>query len=104
MRVTITARHCEIAPDLRVRSRELLERLGKVAGRPHDARVTFEEDHGEALAEVRLHTARGMVHVGSGSGPDHRTALDRAVARVRRQLDRGVQVRRRTSRVEREPQ
>lgn len=97
MRITITARHCEIAADLRARARDLMDRLGKVAGRPHDGRVTFEADHGEALAEVRLHTARGVVYVGSAGGPDHRTALDRAASRVRRQLERRTPPRRRTA-------
>ena len=94
MRMTITARHCVIPDELRARARELLERLGKVAARPHDGRVIFAADHGEATVEVRLHTARGTVHVGKALADDHRTALDSAIARVRRQLDkRAVPVR-----------
>ncbi len=88
MRTTITARHCDVASELRARARELLERLGRVASRPHDAQVIFARDHGEAAVEVRLHTARGQVHVGKALASDHRTALDRAAARVRRQLDK----------------
>jgi ribosome-associated translation inhibitor RaiA len=88
MRTTMTARHCDVALELRARARALLERLGRVASRPHDAQVLFAEDHGEAVVEVRLHTARGQVHVGKALAADHRTALDRAVARVRRQLDK----------------
>lgn len=101
MRVTVTARHCEVSGELRARARELLERLGRVAGRPHDAQVTFAEDHGEASVELRLHTARGVVHVGRAFGADHRSALDRAAARVRRQLDKTAPSRRRS--MEREP-
>ena len=102
MRVTITARHCEISAELRARARELMERLGKVAGRPHDGSVTFAEDHGAASAELRLHTARGVVHVAGAVGADHRSALDRAMARLRRQLDKKpAPARRRT--VQREP-
>jgi len=94
MRITITARHCEIPDELRARARALLERLGKVAARPHDARVIFADDHSEAAVEVRLHTARGKVYVGKALADDHRTALDRAAQRVRRQLDkRAVAVR-----------
>ena len=94
MRITITARHREIPDELRARARALLERLGKVAARPHDARVIFADDHGEAAVEVRLHTARGKVYVGKALADDHRTALDRAAQRVRRQLDkRAVAVR-----------
>ena len=88
MRITITARHVEIPDELRARARTLLDRLGKVAARPHDAQVVFADDHGEAAVEVRLHTARGKVYVGKALADDHRTALDLAIARVRRQLDK----------------
>ena len=88
MRITVTARHCDISPDLRDRARDLMERLAKVAARPHDGQVIFEDDHGVATAELRLHTARGVLLVGRAEGDDHRSALDRAAARVRRQLDK----------------
>src|SRR5207244_10470053 len=88
MRITITARHCEIPDELRARARERLERLARIAPRPHDGRVVFVADHGRPTVEVRLHTGRGAVHVGTARGADHRTALDLAVAKVRRQLDK----------------
>lgn len=88
MRTTITGRHCDVSDDLRSRARELVARLAKVASRPHDAQVIFLADHGGAAVEVRLHTARGRVLVGTAEAADHRSALDRAVARVRRQLDK----------------
>jgi ribosomal subunit interface protein len=88
MRITITARHCEIPDALRGRARALIERLGKIAARPQDARVIFAGDHGEAAVEVRMHTARGKIFVGKALADDHRTALDRAAQRVRRQLDK----------------
>ena len=88
MRTTVTARHCAVPDELHVRARELVGRLAKVASRPHNAQVIFGTDHGGAAVEIRLHTARGRVHVATAGGPDHRSALDRAVARVRRQLDK----------------
>jgi len=88
MRITITARHCDIPDELRQRARALLERLSRVAARPHDAQVIFGADHGTPTVEVRLHTARGRIHVGTAGGADHRSALDRAGAKVRRQLDK----------------
>ena len=88
MHITVTARHCDVTPDLRLRARALVERLAKVAARPHDGQVIFSENHGVAAAELRLHAARGTVLVGRAEGIDHRTALDRAAARVRRQLDK----------------
>ncbi len=101
MRITITARHCEIPDELRARARAQVERLAKIASRPHDAQVIFGEDHGAPAVEVRLHTARGQVHVGCADGADHRTALDQAVAKVRRQLDKAPPKRRHS--LEREP-
>ena len=88
MRVTITARHCEIPDELRARARDRLERLARIAPRPHDGRVVFVADNGRPTVEVRLHTGRGVVHVGTARGADHRSALDLAVAKVRRQLDK----------------
>lgn len=88
MRVTITARHTKVSDDLRQRARELVDRLAKVASRPEDAQVIFGDDHDVAVVELRLHVARGDVLVGRAEGTDHRSALDRAAARVRRQLDK----------------
>src|SRR5512145_724291 len=44
MRVTITARHTEIDDELRAHARELVEKVAKLARRPHHAQVTFSED------------------------------------------------------------
>jgi ribosome-associated translation inhibitor RaiA len=88
VRVTIAARQCEIADHLRDRARELVSRLERVAPRVHSARVTFAEDHGESVVELELRGARGAVHVARGAGPDHRSALDRAAQRMRRQAGR----------------
>jgi ribosome-associated translation inhibitor RaiA len=90
MRITVTARHCDIPDELRARARALVERLIKVAGRPQDAQIIFGTDHGSATAEVRLHTTRRTVYVGTAVGADHRSALDVAAAKVRRQLDKAV--------------
>ena len=88
MRITITARHCDVATELATRARAQLARLERIAPRPHDARVLFVADNGRPLVEVRLHAARGVLHVAKARGSDHRTALDAAVAKVRRQLDK----------------
>ncbi|HEX9610972.1 MAG TPA: HPF/RaiA family ribosome-associated protein [Gemmatimonadales bacterium] len=95
MRITTTARHADVPPELRVRARALLERVGKVAARTHDARVIFAAEHGRSAVELQLHTVRGRVLVARAEAPDHRTALDRAAARLRRQLDKATPSRRR---------
>ena len=88
MRISVTARHCEVSDDLRQRARTLIARLAKLAARAHDAQALFGDDHGVAIVELRLHTVRSRILVGRAEAVDHRTALDRAVARVRRQLDK----------------
>jgi ribosome-associated translation inhibitor RaiA len=88
MRVTITGRHVAVPAELRGRARALVDRLARLAPRGQDARVLFADDHGVPYVELRVHVARGAVLVGRAEGPDHRTALDRAAARVRRQVDK----------------
>ena len=94
MRITITARHRELPSELRARARTLLERLARVAPRPLDARVVFDADHGRPSVEVRLHAARGALYVGTARGTDQGSALNLAVAKVRRQLDKSPMRRR----------
>ena len=88
METTITTRHGEIAEALHLRAERLVERLARLAIRPTAAHVTFDLDHQRATAEIRLTAARGAVHVASAEAADHRTALDRAAQKLRRQLDK----------------
>jgi ribosome-associated translation inhibitor RaiA len=50
--------------------------------------VTFDVAGQGQIAELRLHLASGEVLVAKGDGPDHRTALDRAEEKLRRQVER----------------
>ena|SRR5436189_2733995 len=86
MRITITVRHTEVDDDLRAHTRELVGKVVKLVRRPHHAQVIFTEDHGEAGVEIEIHVPRGRVHVAKSLAPDHRTALDAAIARVKRQV------------------
>jgi ribosomal subunit interface protein len=88
MEPTITARHCEISDALRQRAVSVMERLGNLASRPMDSTVVFDTDGIEMTVEIRLHVPRGEVLVAKGEGVDHRTALDRAEERLRRQVER----------------
>jgi ribosomal subunit interface protein len=86
MRLTITARHTEIDDELRAQTRELVQKVLKVAHRPHHAQVTFSDDHGEVEVEIEVHVPRGRIHVAKASAADHRSALDAALGRMKRQL------------------
>jgi ribosomal subunit interface protein len=88
MQTTITVRHCEISDTLRERAITVVERLGNLASRPMEMTVVFDTDATRQTAELRLHVARGEILVAKGEGPDHRTALDRAEAKLRRQVER----------------
>lgn len=96
MQPTITARHCEISDALRDRAVSVVERLGTLASRPMESTVVFDTDGIELTVEIRLHLARGEVLVAGGDGPDHRTALDRAEEKLRRQIERASERSRRS--------
>ena len=88
MQTTITARHCEISEALRERAFAVVERLGAIANRPIEATVVFDAEGMRQTAELRLHVARGEMLVAKGEAEDHRTALDRAEDKLRRQVEK----------------
>jgi ribosomal subunit interface protein len=88
MHTTITTRHCEVPEPLRERAITVMERLGSLASRPMDMTVVFDTDGIQQTVELRLHVARGEILVAKGEGADHRTALDRAEDKLRRQVER----------------
>ena len=84
----ITTRHCDVETELRTRAATVTQRIGSLAGRPTEAAVVFAVNAGTATVELRLHNAAGEGFVARGEGPDHRSALDRAEERLRRQVSR----------------
>lgn len=98
MRTTITVRHCEVTDTLRERARVVAGRLAGLSPQALDATVLFAAGSQGSTAEIRLHARGRKLLVGSGSGPDHRTALDRAEARLRAQLLKATTLRRQSRR------
>ena len=88
MRTTVTTRHCEIPDELKARADALVQRVAKAAHRPQSADVVFDTDHGNKVVEIQLKLTRGQVRFASAEAEDFRTALDRAVAKMRNQLDK----------------
>jgi ribosomal subunit interface protein len=88
MQTTITVRHCEITDALRERALTVSDRLANFSRRPLEAAIVFDEDGLQRVVELRLRVARGEILVAKGEGGDHRTALDRAEDKLRRQLDK----------------
>lgn len=96
MQTTITARHCEISDALKDRARSVVERLGSIATRPVESAVVFDVEGLVQTAELRLHLSRGEILIARGEAADHRSALDRAEERLRRQLEKATTRPRRT--------
>jgi ribosomal subunit interface protein len=94
MQTTITTRHCAVSEALRERAITVMERLGSLATRPMEMTVVFDADGNQQTVELRLHVAHGEILVAKGEGADHRTALDRAEDKLRRQVERASDRRR----------
>jgi ribosome-associated translation inhibitor RaiA len=95
MRTTISVRHCEISLALRERAESVAARFAQLSPHALDAAVVFDVQPPACTAEIRLHHRGGKVLIGAGLGPDHRTALDRAEAKLRPQLDKAGNARQR---------
>lgn len=95
MQTTIIARHCEVSDPLRDRAITVMERLGSLASRAMEMSVVFGTEGIEQTVELRLHLGGGDVLVASAEGADHRTALDRAEEKLRRQVERASERHRR---------
>jgi ribosomal subunit interface protein len=90
MRITVTARHCEVSEELRARAEQVVEKAVKIASRPQSAEVIFDADHGDKVVELKLFLPRGLVKVASAEASDFRTALDRAADKIRNQIAKEV--------------
>ncbi len=88
MQTTVTARHVEVTETLKQRALVVLQRIGRYVRRPLESSVVFDKDGSEAFAEVRLHVAHGEVFVAKSVDKDHRSALDRAEGKLRRQIEK----------------
>jgi ribosome-associated translation inhibitor RaiA len=86
--VTVTARHCDIESDLRARAEAIVRRLAEVSPFAQEGAVVFDTAPLGGLVELRLHLSGGRVLVASAEAAEHRTALDQAEDRLRRQLER----------------
>ncbi len=93
MRTTISARHCEISDELRQRAESVLQRLNGLVNRPVDGTIVFDVAPQSASVEIRIHSSSGEIFVATGEDKDHRSALDRAEEKVKRQLDKHMTAR-----------
>jgi ribosomal subunit interface protein len=90
VKTTITARHCEIADEIRTRAAEVAEKLAHLAHRPQRMEIVFDDDHQRRVVELKMWLPRGQVLVATGEESDFRTALDRAAEKLRSQLEKNA--------------
>ena len=86
MHVTVSVRHCTVAEELRARAESLVEHLAHLTPFAQDGTVVFDAEPPRQSVEIRFRLSGGQVLVAVGEADDHRTALDRADQRMRRQL------------------
>jgi len=87
MRSVITARHTDLSPRLRQRAERLLPRIAKHARRPRSAEIIFDADHGQKVVEMLVSLPRGITAVARAEAPTFPSALTRAAAKLKHQLD-----------------
>ena len=90
MQIIVSTRHSKVTDELKERAQQQVARLEKLAQRPVSVEVLFDTDHGSRIVELRLTNARGNPKIASAEGVDFVTALDGAVAKLRKQLTRGT--------------
>jgi ribosomal subunit interface protein len=88
MNVSITTRHCSVSERTRSEAEERLQRLQRYEPRVANAEIEFDDDHGTKQVETRIFVMGSHSIVAHGSGDTFRTALDRSIDRLTRQLKR----------------
>ncbi len=89
MRIQVSGKHIDIGDALRNHVEEkLLETLGKYAGRPTEAVVTFSKDRHEFVSEASVHLSSGLKVQAKAHANDVYDSFDGAAERMEKQLRR----------------
>jgi len=87
MQIRITARHFDLDPGLREHVESKVEHLAHYFDRVDEAHVVFEQEGHRRIADLTVHASRVVVS-SEQEGTDFRSAFDRAVEKVERQIRR----------------
>ena len=90
MRITVKGKNCDVPERIRDEATAKLSKVSRLFDRFIDMEVVFSEETNPRIedrikCEVALH-AKGKYLRATGSGPDHLTAIDRAEAKLARQV------------------
>ncbi len=88
MNVKVTMRHSDVDHDVRDRAVELVRKVARAAPRPQRAEIVFAKEHNRSIAELQLYLIGGKVCISTAEASDFRTATDRAIEKLRNQLDK----------------
>lgn len=88
MQILITARHSHVPDDVRTRTEELLDKLGRLAHRPVRAEAVFDVDHQRPIVELHMQLPQKSLLVAKAEAEDFRSALDRAAEKLRHQIEK----------------
>lgn len=86
MDISINARHCTVPESIRNQTEIRLQRVARFNPVVQGGTVNFSAEGSDRRVDVRLAMKGSSPLIGQGSGPTFRTALDRAIDRVERQL------------------
>jgi len=87
MQIRITARHFDLDQDLRDHVESKVEHLAHYFNRVDEAHVVFEQEGHRKIADLTVHASRVVVS-SEQEADDFRSAFDRAVEKVERQIRR----------------
>jgi putative sigma-54 modulation protein len=87
MNIRVTARHFDMEPDLKAYVEDKVSRLARYFDRVEEAHVVLEAEGHRKIADVTVHAARVTVS-SEQAADDLRSAFDRAVDKVERQIRR----------------
>jgi putative sigma-54 modulation protein len=87
MRIRVTCRHCELEPGLKEHVDEKVEHLARYFDRVDEAHVVFDSEGHRCIADVTVHASRAVIS-SEQTADDMRSAFDRAMEKVERQVRR----------------
>ena len=93
MKVSVTARHFDLTPELREHAEARLARFGRFANGLLSAHVVLEVEKYRQIAEVMVHAREGDF-TGKAESDDMAVSIDGACDKVERQIRRSVDKRR----------
>ena len=90
MQVTVMGKNCDVPDRVQDEATTKLSRVSRLFDRFIDMEIVFSEETNPRIedrirCEVALH-AKGKYLRASGAGPDHTTAIDKAEAKLARQV------------------